>query len=335
MNILIPIIFFIALFKVRVRKTQENVSTLNVKQTAGINGVFVLLIFIRHFQQYVVVGKYDKLVIKGQGILGQLIVVSFMFFSGYAFIKQLQKDERYVKKLPRKIITIYGMFVLTVLAFLLVQTIMGQKYQIKHIFLSFTGLRSLGNSTWYVIAIIFMWVFSFIVYSQNRMNKNALFGAFIALYVIIFYTIKEPVWYNTVIAYYAGILFAENEDKYRGWINKKGNYIKASAITVIILICGVFTRSILLLFELWVLAFCAFFVLISEKLQFGNKISFWLSKYALEIYLIQRIPMIILQNRINSNVIYVIICMAVTFVLALLWKQIYKVICRILVKWWS
>ena len=52
----------------------------------------------------------------------------------------------------------------------------------------------------------------------------------------------------------------------------------------------------------------------------------YLNKYALEIYLVQRIPMILLAGRINSNLLFFVISAHVTLPLAILWKKIYTLL---------
>ena len=85
--ILIPILIcLVSSFKIR--KNTDDQPIFSRTQTASINGVFVLMIFIRHFSEYIQPGQFDWVLGRGQRYLDQLIVVSFMFFSGYSFALQ-------------------------------------------------------------------------------------------------------------------------------------------------------------------------------------------------------------------------------------------------------
>ena len=76
-------------------------------------------------------------------------------------------------------------------------------------------------------------------------------------------------------------------------------------------------------YEIMVLLFCTFLLLFSLKVRLYNNVLSWLSKYTLEIYLIQRIPMIIVQGKIKYSIVYFVICVLLTLGLAILWKKLY------------
>ena len=52
----------------------------------------------------------------------------------------------------------------------------------------------------------------------------------------------------------------------------------------------------------------------------------YLNRYALEIYLVQSIPMILLAGRINSNLLFFVISALVTLPLAILLNKIYTLL---------
>lgn len=68
-------------------------------QCDSIKGIFILLVFVRHVLQYIIASGYefsslqDKLFLKIDRELDQLIVVMFLFYSGYGIMESIRKKE--------------------------------------------------------------------------------------------------------------------------------------------------------------------------------------------------------------------------------------------------
>ena len=77
--------------------------------------------------------------------------------------------------------------------------------------------------------------------------------------------------------------------------------------------------------------FYGFSCVVSMKLQRNNKVLIKLSQYTLEIYLIQRIPMIIFKNVFSDNLLYFLFCVAITVILAFIWKQLFNAINKLII----
>lgn len=324
MNGIIPLLGAVAL--IGVKKTENVNSCLEKQQTSAINGLFVIMVFIRHFYQYVTPSNNDIL-FRINVILNQLIIVSFMFFSGYAFVKQYSKSGGYLNKLPRKIISLWLVFILTVSLFIFVGIAFGNKYDAQTVLLSFIGMRSVGNSTWYVVAILFMWIFSYIAFKQKFVSPLIIMPILTFLYIAIMSRIKDAVFYNTVIAYLFGIYFAFYERQLISLLSKY-YYLILTLICILLAVCSRLVSSFLI-FELWVILFSIFLILFSIKIQINNKVLNWLSAYTLEIYLIQRIPMTVLEGRITANIVYFAVCLILTLGLAIIWKKLFLAITKI------
>ena len=94
---IILFIFCFALGLWQIKRRPEAQAPLAPKVTTAINGIFVLLVMISHFYQYA--GSYltsdlDMLYKSARDILGQGVVATFLFFSGYGMMEQLQKKKR-------------------------------------------------------------------------------------------------------------------------------------------------------------------------------------------------------------------------------------------------
>lgn len=61
---------------------------LSKENTTAINGIFVVLVLLCHFTQYVRFGSglVDQSFLFFKSHLGQLVVTTFLFFSGYGII---------------------------------------------------------------------------------------------------------------------------------------------------------------------------------------------------------------------------------------------------------
>ncbi|MBQ6517288.1 MAG: acyltransferase family protein [Anaerolineaceae bacterium] len=330
--LIIPILICLVA-SLSIRKNPDDTDFFSRTQTASINGLFVLMIFIRHFSEYIQVGQFDWVLGKGQRYLDQLIVVSFMFFSGYTLALQQAKNSSYIKKLPKKILSLWLMLIVTVLAFLCVQYFLGNTFDIDTILLSMIGYKKVGNSNWYIVAIAILWFLSYIAYSQKRIKPTILMTVLLIIYMIVFANLKgvDDVMYNTVIAYLFGILFYDNQELLvRKLTTDKKIFLAAAVISILMLVGGLFYHDSFILYELWITAACAILVLFCIKIKMDSPVFIFLNIYSLEIYLVQRIPMLVFQGRIKPNLLYFIVSAAITMGLAWVWEKIFEKITAIL-----
>lgn len=82
MDIVLILVFLLLFIKIRLKTESEDY--LDKKQTASINGFFIILVFICHFSSYVELNnQYDKLFLLFYEKICQLVVTTFLFYSGY------------------------------------------------------------------------------------------------------------------------------------------------------------------------------------------------------------------------------------------------------------
>lgn len=130
------------------------------EQCDSIKGVFILFVFFSHFMGYV--GRVGGYVIDTH--LGQMMVTLFLFYSGYGVMESIKKKgDEYVKSMPkRRILTTLVNFDIAVLAFIALDLILGRPITIKLTLLSFVCWESVGNSNWYIFAIICCYIAAFV-----------------------------------------------------------------------------------------------------------------------------------------------------------------------------
>ena len=74
------------------------------KNTNTINAIFSILIFLSHAVTYVKLdGVLDAPYFEFRSFLGQLVVVTYLFFSGFGIMESIKKKGTpYVKAMPKK-----------------------------------------------------------------------------------------------------------------------------------------------------------------------------------------------------------------------------------------
>lgn len=304
--------------------------------TDSIKGIFIWLVFFSHFKGY---AKYTTpLDLAGKEIstfLGQLIVACFLFYSGYGVCEAIKKKgTSYVKSIPKKrVFSTLVKFDIAVLIYLLIAVLRGKTYELKTILLSLVGWESVGNSNWYIFVILGLYLITFVSFIIVRKNlpvaallTTILTGAF----VIFLYVEKQSWWYDTAACYALGIWVSVFKDKILSFITK--NNITWSLCALLSL--GGFCATYLLphkhligkIIYLSVAPFfCLVIMVLLTKFRISNKVLIFSGQYLFEIYILQRIPMIILKDlKVSEFNIYVffVLCVAITIPLALIYRKL-------------
>ena len=179
MNLLLIGVIILALVGAKINFAGEGYldTYLDREQTMAVNGIFVMLVFLRHFKEYIVCGAYDRTFWTVDGYLEQLIVTTFLFYSGYGILVSLKTKEGYLQKFPKRILKIWLQFVIVVCLFLLLNLFVGKEYSISTILLSFAAWESVGNSNWYILAILVLYILSYFGGMLTKKNglKTAIF----------------------------------------------------------------------------------------------------------------------------------------------------------------
>ncbi len=99
-------ILIAALWGLRFRGADDGDSVLSPEQTTVIKGIFVLLVFASHVGQYLSLDAADGILTHAYLVirtkLGQMIVVPFLFYSGYGIRCSIdRKGEPYLRAFPK------------------------------------------------------------------------------------------------------------------------------------------------------------------------------------------------------------------------------------------
>lgn len=305
------------------RFCQDYISRSN---TMSVRGLFLFFVIARHFREYVSLGgPLDAPFLLLDKFLGQGIVAIFLFYSGYGIFESVrQKGIVYVRSMPvkRLLLTLIH-FMAAVLLYLFAGALMGRAYPLKTILLALIGWASVGSSNWYVFAILCLYLASWLSFSLFRERPAA--GVFSTFCLTIVYILvlrhlrpEEGWWYNTALCYPAGMWFSRYKEKIQAflWRSPK-NY---AACTLLCLAATValrpFTR-LLLLYELWSVLFAATVVLLTMKLSLGDPLLRWMGERTFWIYILQRLPMMLLRYAGMNQYPYVFLFLSLACLLPL------------------
>ena len=323
--------FVLVLFigaKIRVRGINDDY--MSRRQTQCINGFFVLIVFLQHFKSYVKLGDYDKIYNAIANWSGQLIVVPFLFFSGYGIMLSIMKKGKpYVNTvITKRFPKVWAHFAAAIVLFIITNMIIGKTFSAQKLILTFVGWDGIGNSNWYIFDTLVLYILTF--FSFRFVGKNRRLGLFIMALLTTIFVVqmsfhRPGYWYNTAISYLMGMIFATIEPQFRKVMSSRAlNYIIFAVFGFIIIKLAVRDKSRLTSYEVFVLAGIVLLLALSLKVRFGNPILDFLGKYVFEIYILQRIPMILLQPYIKQKYVYFVVCFAATIVLALLFRFVEK-----------
>lgn len=332
MDFILILVFVISIFGCHLRKVEDG-SFIGIKQTSAINGIFVMLVFLSHFKQYISIEKYENYYLRFFDHMGQLIVVTFLFYSGYGIMFSLMNKQNYLNTVPLRFLKVLIHFHMALLIFFVGGLAAGVRLPISTYLLALIGWDTIGNSTWFIFAILCLYVFVYIAGSLVK-NRYELLVVFVSILCILFIFLlktagKSDYWFNTVLCFPAGMFFALNITKIEQVFSKRILYFVSILISLgIILVCKKLSGHIgnhyvdIFLYEIKSIAFVWTIVSVTWILAICNPILSWLGGYVFEIYILQRIPMIPLENVAMNKYLYFIICLVVTLVMALVFKKV-------------
>ena len=157
---------------------------MDLKYINPIKGIFVWLIILRHYYNYIKNKNY--LYIKILYYLGQKIVSLFLFYSGYGIYESIKKKgTNYAKTLPKKALILFIKFQISIFIFFLSNLILRIKLKISRYFLSTIFLSTIGNSNWFSFTIITFYLYSYFSFVSIKKEKFFFFIFFLNVIIII------------------------------------------------------------------------------------------------------------------------------------------------------
>lgn len=233
--------------------------------------------------------------------MGQLIVASFLFYSGYGVACGIKnKGASYCKSIPKKrILKVLLDFDIAVLWFLALSLILGRDITLSQTLLSFVCWESLGNSNWYIFCILYCY---FAIWLSFRLTKNSRNALSLLCFLTIMYCVTMSIlkpwwWYDTICCFPAGALCAQYRDNIIDILKKNFCLILVLSLSG----CIIFHEIIHIgkfgiTTNIRAVCFCLLILTITSKISISGTILQWLGKNLFPLYIYQRIPMIALSS---------------------------------------
>lgn len=337
-------IFFYLLFiimflsGIRFIKRDFNDKYLDKDTTTIINGFFVITIFFSHFTSYITdINQYDRYLIMIMSYIGQLMVTSFLFYSGYGIYESIKNKKNYMKSFFKKrFIPTFINFSIAIGLYIIVNLVLGNNYSVSKILLSFTGYESIGNSNWYMLAIFSFYIFIMICFNEKIKMKNIYrilsLTILIGIYIYLIGHFKDNYYVDTILCFPLGMLYSYYSEKINSLL-KKNYYLFYIILLIVFGLSFYISRHYMNIwfYNMLAVVFSILMVITTMKFHFKNIIMAFLGNHVFWIYILQRIPMIILKDQFNKY-LYLVIALMITIILSYVikkivdnvWNNIYK-----------
>ncbi len=325
---LLLIALFIFDTRPKINKEGINSLFLTKEETLPVKGLFVVLVFFRHFRGYVDMdyGILNHLFVMIDSRLSQLIVTMFFFYSGYGIFEQIKKNKQYSKNIIlHRFIPTYINFAVCVLIYFFISIFEGKRFSIYEILTSFIGWNAyFGNSNWFMFITFCLYIFIFIAFyiCDNNDLKKVLISLFVfnlltILLALVLYRTKSHYWYNTLFCFNLGMFFSLLKKRIELFFNSSYTYFTTLILSFLFFLIAFFlieTQSPLFIIK--ALLFSIFFILFQMKFSLINsKIFSELGKHIFSVYMLQRIPFIIFSH-LNLNQ-HIYLFFVITFIMTL------------------
>lgn len=241
---IILFVMFLIDCKPQFLKTGINEKFLEKEQTLPIKGIFVLLVFFRHFRSYVDMdhGILNHLFVMLDSRSSQLIVTMFFFYSGYGIFEQIKKNTNYIDKfITHRILPTYINFAVCVFIYFLICIIKmkGVFFSAQEIILSFLGWEDyFGNSNWFMFVTfcvyILLYVSFFKIWRKDTLTFNIILFNFLSIGIVyILFIYKKHYWYNTLLCFNLGIWYSNYRQQLESFFRTSKNYDIVFCISLI------------------------------------------------------------------------------------------------------
>ncbi len=300
-------------------------------KTDSIKGIFILLIVLAHSMQYVKGCCYSPVRFGDTAFkwflheLSQLVVVMFLFYSGYGVGESFKKKgAAYVKKIPRhRILATLVNFDIAVGVFIIINLLLGVPITLRQSLLSFTGWEDVGNSNWYIFVILVCYTLTYMVLSVARTKLarvTLLFASCLPVMLVLYYT-RGSWWYDTMLCYPAGFAFSMYRRQAESLFKKRYWIALCACVVAFFVLRAIQPDNYRLAYNLMSISFALIVVLTTMKLGIDNPLLRWAGSNLFPIYIYMRVPMLIIEQTHPELIaaqpfLFILISLTVTIVIA-------------------
>lgn len=272
---------------------------ISLQKSNALKGIFVVLVFFRHAAQYLSLDAgYEKYFCYIDSWLGQMIVTVFLFFSGYGVLESIKKKGKaYVMDIPKhRAFRVWIHFCMALLLFLALQLAIGKRVTLKRFVLSMLCWESIGNSNWYIMAIIISYMIAFVAFFlfESDYKKAVVLATILTcIAVAVLMPFRPSRYYNTLLCFPMGLWYSLYGEKWEAYL--KGKQIRYISVTAVCMAACMITNLIrqlnVVFYETAAVSFVGCILLLSMKICLDNRFLRFMGGHVFGIYILQRLPM--------------------------------------------
>ena len=294
------LIALVALISLKPRRGIDATNCLAPSQTVCINGICILLVFVSHLGHlllrpmgYEMVSWLDRAYLKLHIMHGQLIVVPFLFYSGYGIATQMMRKPGYSAGFLRnRALPLWLNFLVALSCYLIATIIFIGPVRVVEVLKSMVFLHAFGNPTWFLFCTMFayMVVWSAFKFVQQRHLISAVCIAGMLFYVVVVSRFRPVWWYDTALMFPIGVMAALYKDEVLALFSKR--YWVCAAIATLAFVVAfnfpwtrVFKYGFLLRQNALNVLLMAIVLLLTMRIKVESKPLEWLGKHVFPIYI--------------------------------------------------
>ena len=351
MVFVLPVIFLIILVGLRFqsRKNEEN-TYLQKNSTLTIRGVFILLIVICSYVGAISsssLNQFDVPMVNFVARFGDMMFVPFFFYSGYGIFKTyLTEGKQYARRIPlQQILRHFLSYFIAWALFAITALALESPFSIQQYILSGLTLSTIGNTSWFVFVMLFLYFFSFVSFRIADHKTAVIINILLSLmFVFVLRGLGfESYYWTTLCAYEFGIVYCYLQDRIEAKLLRN----RLSKLLVLLVGIGGTALTFIIVKEIPysdfrdaayifpVFFFCVALIGFTSLFQIKSKILHFLGTNAFWIYLLHYLPLIWLKNVtfIYSNkYLYFGFGIAITILLAFVFNKVFNYFWNIFAK---
>ncbi len=297
MGIYYLLIFILVTCGLSIRKHADFAGALDKGQTAMINGIFILVVFVAHLHKFLFASMgygvetfLDKLYVYIHSNLGQLIVAPFFFYSGYGITEQIRNKRGYLDCFLRKrALPLYLNFLVGLLVYILTYCVLCGEVGLLELGKSLIFMHSFWNPTWFLFCTFCCYVSIYGTFrALNNKPRWALVSGVVALmlgYVVLMHRIRPYWWYSTALVFPFGVFVSLYKPEVERIVSSRW---KTCFAAVLVMFCTVFCvrhEILCLRFNFLAILFVSLIVLFTMRVHVGNPVLCWCGRHVFPIYM--------------------------------------------------
>lgn len=300
-------------------------------RTTAINGVFIALVFLSHSLQYLDRWGYafdgigDGIALSLRSGHRQLIVVMFLFYSGFGVMESFKKKgQSYIDSMPKhRLLTTWLNYFVSVVVGAVVGYVCLNTWNLREFL-----IKASSYSSWYIFAILFCYGLFYVVgkvVGQKLKWLTAVVCLGTIVYAVCLMFISPCYYYNTIIAFAFGVAYSEYRKEIETII--KRHYWLALAVSGVIFAI-IFAKYRLcegVGYNLIAALFAFIVVMLTMKVKMYNPVLSWIGSRLFPIYLYHSIVFKVFGHYLGAPtqmtvIIFVLLSIALTGAIAALFK---------------